>query len=251
MNKRLTKSEHKREVKKKKLKKRRKLHKKEVIQAEKEAVPPRRSPVFAFLLTGLTLFNFFPFSGKTVIPSALSERETAPAVLSASVTAPVKKAPAPTPAELKQAELKREVLAIVAGTPMEKMADDISKRNRTVAAYIVAIAMKESKFGVYSPKEADGTDCYNYWGYRGQENPTLSGYSCFASPSQAVKVVGDRIQSLVDQGVKTPSEMVVWKCGYTCDGFPAADVQSWISDVGINYYRLNTEKAGKQIADNE
>ena len=69
-------------------------------------------------------------------------------------------------------------MPIIKGTPMEKMSDYIVKRDKPVAAFLVGIAMKESKFGKYAPKK-DGADCFNYWGYRGKENTTKSGYSCF------------------------------------------------------------------------
>jgi len=121
---------------------------------------------------------------------------------------------------------------------MEKMADAISGRDRAVAAFLVGIAMKESKFGIYSPKK-NGRDCYNYWGYRGRENQTASGYSCFDSPEHAVKVVGDRIESLVKRGVKKPSQMTVWKCGSSCAGHSPESVSKWIADVNIHYYQLN------------
>lgn len=134
--------------------------------------------------------------------------------------------------------LRKEIEPIIKGTPMMAMLDDIANRNRAVAAFIVGIAMKESKFGIYSPKK-EGVECYNYWGYRGKENTTASGYSCFDSPSHAIRVVGSRIESIVMKGVKTPEQMISWKCGSTCDGHDPYSVTKWISDVAINYYRLN------------
>jgi hypothetical protein len=133
--------------------------------------------------------------------------------------------------------LHQNIVKIIKGTPMEKMTDEIAARDETVAAFIVGIAMKESKFGKYSPKK-DGKECYNYWGYRGKENTTKSGYSCFDSPKHAVKVVGDRIERIVKQGAKTPEEMISWKCGSTCAGHSPESVDKWIADVGINYYRI-------------
>lgn len=135
-------------------------------------------------------------------------------------------------------KLQNDIAKIVKNTPMEAMIDDIVQKDKPVAAFLVGIAMKESKFGIYSPKK-DGTDCYNYWGYRGKENPTKSGYSCFDSPKQAVDIVGKRIENIIAQGAKTPADMVIWKCGYSCAAFSEESVNKWIADVGINYYKLN------------
>lgn len=133
--------------------------------------------------------------------------------------------------------LYKQISKIVKNTPMEKMAYDIARRNETVAAFIVGIAMKESKFGKYSPKK-NGKECFNYWGYRGKENTTASGYSCFNSPSHAVKVVGNTIERIVKLGAKTPEQMISWKCGRSCAGHSPESVDKWIADVGINYYRI-------------
>jgi len=133
--------------------------------------------------------------------------------------------------------LHKNVSKIIKGTPMEKMTDAIANRDETTAAFIVGIAMKESKFGKYSPKK-EGRECYNYWGYRGKENTTKSGYSCFDSPDHAIKVVGDRISRIVKQGAQTPEQMISWKCGSTCAGHSPESVDKWIADVGINYYRI-------------
>jgi hypothetical protein len=139
------------------------------------------------------------------------------------------------------ADFTNEILAYVKGKPMEDMAPYIAKQPRIVAAFIVGIAMKESKFGTYSPHDANGNDCHNYWGYRGPENTTASGYSCFATPEAAVTAVGGRIARLVDGGRTNPAEMVVWKCGASCSWDDPANVRSWIADVGINFYKLNNK----------
>lgn len=143
--------------------------------------------------------------------------------------------------------LKNKIVSIVKNTPMERMVDAITERERSVAAYLVGIAMKESKFGIYSPKK-NGAECYNYWGYRGKENTTASGYSCFDSPEHAVKVVGDRIEAMVKRGARNPAEMISWKCGSTCAGHDPESVRKWIADVAINYYKINTTE---QIAKNK
>lgn len=142
--------------------------------------------------------------------------------------------------EEKQGEFSREILAYLKGKPMEDMTPYIAKQPRTVAAFLVGIAMKESKFGSFAPHDAEGRDCHNYWGYRGPENTTASGYSCFSTPEEAIRVVGNRIARLVNQGATNPEEMVVWKCGATCSWDNPENVRKWISDVGINFYKINS-----------
>jgi hypothetical protein len=132
-----------------------------------------------------------------------------------------------------------KIMALIAGRPMEKMIAYLTKRDKKVASYLVAIAKKESDWGKYSPKKS-GRDCYNYWGYKGGYNLTESGYSCFDSPEQAVQVVGDRIESLLAKNINTPERLVVWKCGRSCAGHDPAGVKKWISDVALYYGKLNS-----------
>lgn len=132
---------------------------------------------------------------------------------------------------------KYGVQGMVEGKPIEKMLPYISVRNKRIAAYLVAIAKKESDWGRYAPKK-DGRDCYNYWGYRGTFNQTDSGYSCFNSPRQAVRVVGDRIRELAQQDITSPEDMVVWKCGRTCATHSNAAVRKWINDVDYYYGKV-------------
>jgi len=139
------------------------------------------------------------------------------------------------------ADFTNEILTYVKGRPMEDMAPYIAKQPRIVAAFIVGISMKESKFGVYAPHDANGNDCHNYWGYRGPENTTASGYSCFATPEDAIQVIGRKINKLVAGGISNPAEMISWKCGSTCSWDDPANVRSWIADVGINFYKLNAK----------
>lgn len=141
-------------------------------------------------------------------------------------------------------ELQQQIAKIIKNAPMSAMVDEIAQKDRAVAAYLVGIAMKESKYGTYSPKK-NGADCYNYWGYRGKENTTKSGYSCFDSPAHAVSVVGGKIESMLKGGPRTPAQMISWKCGSTCAGHDPQSVTKWISDVSINYYLINP---GKQLA---
>jgi hypothetical protein len=134
-------------------------------------------------------------------------------------------------------KLEREIKKMVADHPIENMATYISRRDKSVAAYLIAIAKKESNWGIYSPKK-DGKECYNYWGYRGTYNQTNSGYSCFDTPKQAVQVVGERISELIDQDINTPRKMIVWKCGATCSGHDPASVEKWIQDVDWYYKKF-------------
>ena len=143
----------------------------------------------------------------------------------------------------KNMDFTQEILPYVKGKPMENMAPFIAKQPRIVAAFIVGIAMKESKFGVYAPHDAAGNDCHNYWGYRGPENTTASGYSCFTSPEHAIQVIGKKINKLVAGGISNPAEMISWKCGSSCASHGAENVRKWIADVGVNFYKLNTKQS--------
>ena len=137
---------------------------------------------------------------------------------------------------------ENEIDKMARGYPIEKMSLFIGRKDNKVAAFLVAIAKKESNWGEFSPKDA-GKECYNYWGYRGPENPTASGYSCFSSPKQAVDVVGGRIRELIAQKIDTPHEMVMWKCGPGCSRKESYSARKWVRDVGFYYNILNNKKA--------
>lgn len=137
----------------------------------------------------------------------------------------------------KDYDLKNAVEKIVANTPMAAMTESISGKSRTVAAFIVGIAMKESKFGVYSPR-VGGRDCFNYWGLKAGGKTTAGGYTCFSSPDEAVNIAGKTIEKMVSKGVRTPAQAISWKCGSSCAGHGAENVRKWISDVGVNFYKL-------------
>lgn len=131
-------------------------------------------------------------------------------------------------------------LKLVAGHPIEEMIPFISKRDKEVAYYLVAIAKKESDWGKHTPKK-EGKECYNFWGYRGKENMTKSGYSCFDSPEHAVTIVGNRIENLLSKKIDTPAKMVVWKCGRDCEAAGGqAAANKWISDVAHVYHKLQS-----------
>ena len=142
--------------------------------------------------------------------------------------------------EKKNDRIDPAIYAMVEGFPMEEMVPALSTRKKEVAAYLVAIAKKESNWGKHTPKK-NGQECYNFWGYRGKENTTDSGYSCFDSPEHAVEVVGNRIERLIDQKIDTPAKMVVWKCGRDCEAAGGqAAANKWIADVASYYNKLNS-----------
>lgn len=121
------------------------------------------------------------------------------------------------------------VRARVFGHPIERMVPELLATDRQVAVYLLAIAKKESNWGKISPQK-NGRTCFNYWGYRGSENPTDSGYSCFASRGEAVSIVGARIRELLDSGVDTPREFVVWKRGFLTRPLDVSE-EKWVNDV--------------------
>ena len=137
---------------------------------------------------------------------------------------------------LKQEEFEKEILKIIKGTPMEKMSSLIAKQDRTVSAFLVGIAKKESNFGKRVPV-LNGEDCFNYWGYRGiRDRMGSGGHTCFNSREDAIETVAGRLERLVKADVDTPQEMVLWKCGSACNSDPNA--QKWISDVNIYFSQL-------------
>jgi len=139
---------------------------------------------------------------------------------------------------LSEKEVKLQ--GLVGMYPISGMVAHIVKRDQAVASFLVAIAKKESNWGKHTPKKA-GQECYNFWGYRGKENTTDSGYSCFDSPEHAVQVVGDRIEKLIKQKINTPAKMVVWKCGRDCEAAGGqAAANKWIADVAHYYKKLNS-----------
>ena len=141
------------------------------------------------------------------------------------------------------ASLEHRVKILTKGFPLERMAPYISEQNEDTAAFIVGIAKKESNWGKRVPKR-EGKDCYNYWGYRGKgDNVTWDGYTCFGSPREAVRTIGKRIDTLVlEHNLDTPREMVVWKCGWNCEGHGSVNVEKWISDVEYYYWKMKKER---------
>ena len=134
------------------------------------------------------------------------------------------------------ATTKSRVETVARGYPIVAMSEYIARFDETTAGYLVAIAKKESNWGKRVPVSKDGHDCYNYWGFRDPDNTRGSGgHSCFASPEQAVRIVGKRVRELVHTYKRdTPRELVVWKCGSACDPSDVS-VEKWIQDVAWGY----------------
>lgn len=147
----------------------------------------------------------------------------------------------PTPVSVNpHAVLESDVREVVTGFPIEAMAPYIAKHNKTVAAFLVGIAKKESNWGKRIPVDSDGADCYNYWGYKGAgSRGTAMGHGCFGSPEEAIGIVGGRLDTFVlKYKFDTPEDLIVWKCGWNCDTHSKESVRKWISDVGIYFDKV-------------
>jgi len=140
---------------------------------------------------------------------------------------------------------QKKINNLVDGYPIKKMSPYISRKNKKVASFLIAIAKKESNWGRHAPKK-DGQECFNFWGYRGPENPTDSGYSCFDSPEHAVNVVGGRIADLVAEKIDTPKEMIMWKCGSTNCARSDHGAAKWIWDVRYYYQKIYPTAANQK-----
>lgn len=125
------------------------------------------------------------------------------------------------------------------GYPIERMLPYILEQDKEVAAYLMAIAKKESNWGKRVPV-LNGEDCFNYWGYRGiRESMGTGGHTCFNDPKDAVQTVAKRLKKLIqEENMTTAKDLVVWKCGYSCAGHGKSDVNKWISDVALYYDKL-------------
>ena len=176
-------------------------------------------------------------SGEKVISADLSK----PQVLGEEKTKQNTKEIVENLEKLEKKELEKKIKKMVKGYPIEKMVPYIMKKDKTVIAFLIGIAKKESNWGKRVPV-LNGQDCYNYWGYRGQRRLMGSGgHTCFNSRKDAVDAVAKRLDWLVNnRKLDTPSKMVVWKCGSSCaaTGGQAA-ARKWISDVNFYFKKLN------------
>ncbi len=132
----------------------------------------------------------------------------------------------------KEKEYFGKIENMVGKYPMAKMLPYLEKQDPITAAFLVAIAKKESNWGKVSPRSKDG-DCFNYWGFKDRRFKFVAGHSCFPSAEVAVETVGKRIDNLVAKGKNTPSKMVIWKCGSACASDKGAG--KWISDVNLYF----------------
>ncbi len=132
------------------------------------------------------------------------------------------------------------ITGLVTGYPIEAMIPGIAEQTKITSAFLVSIAKKESNWGKRVPRAADGTDCYNYWGYTGAGSRGVAmGHACFASPEEALSVVGKRIDYLVEEyDINTPEEFIVWKCGWNCAGHTPQSVRKWVRDVAYYYDKV-------------
>lgn len=140
----------------------------------------------------------------------------------------------------KPSALEVEIKNMVQGYPIEKMTPYILQQNPKTAMFMIAIAKKESAWGKRHPVLA-GQDCFNYWGFRlKSEKMGSGGHTCFNSPEEAVSVIANRIDELVEsEKIDTPKEMVIWKCGYNCQTRAKSESEiKWIKDVDYYYSKM-------------
>lgn len=150
--------------------------------------------------------------------------------------------------QIKKEDMEEEINKMVDGYPIKKMTPLIAQLDTRVAAFVIAIAKKESNWGKRVPV-LNGEDCFNYWGYRGiREKMGTGGHTCFDSPRDAVETVSRRINDLVQAEIDTPQEMVIWKCGSSCAGHSEYSVDKWISDVEMYFEKFDGMEAEKPQA---
>lgn len=147
--------------------------------------------------------------------------------------------------EAEKEEYRGQIEELVKGYPIEDMLPYILEKDRIVAAFLIGIGKKESNWGKRVPV-LDGQDCFNYWGYRGVRRLMgTGGHTCFNSRKDAVDTVALRIESLIySSKIDTPAKMIIWKCGYSCDGHSRESVKKWISDVDMYFKELNQAEGG-------
>jgi hypothetical protein len=145
--------------------------------------------------------------------------------------------------EAAEEEYQMKITGMVEGYPIEEMLPYIFEKDRTVAAFLVGIAKKESNWGKRVPV-LEGQDCFNYWGYRGVRRLMgTGGHTCFNSRKEAVDTVAKRIEKLVySQKLNTPEKMILWKCGFSCEGHSRESVKKWISDVSLYFSQLDNQE---------
>lgn len=188
----------------------------------------------------LTFGDINPERGKILVLIALIIFVTTVMIFSSVIDSLKPASAAPVIVE-KNAALKKEIAKLVQGYPIAKMTPYIAQQDPKTAAFLIAIAKKESNWGKRKPV-LNGKDCYNYWGFRLQaEDMGSGGHTCFDSPKEAVEAVASRIDEMVqEEKIDSPKEMIVWKCGYGClEENKTASEQKWISDVNMYYKKFS------------
>lgn len=139
-------------------------------------------------------------------------------------------------------QYEENIRSMVKGYPIEAMLPYIFEQDRMTAAFLIGIAKKESNWGKRVPV-LDDQDCFNYWGYRGIRRMMGSGgHTCFNSRKDAVETVATRLEKLIhSEKLDTPEKMIVWKCGFSCEGHSRESVRKWISDVDMYFSQLEEE----------
>lgn len=186
-------------------------------------IKPAKARILSVILAIIFLESFI------LIPRFFQHKVAQAEVLGVSVT----------PQPKKNANLEKEIDKMVKGYPIEDMVPYIASKDKQVAAFLVAIAKKESAWGKRRPV-LNGENCYNYWGFRlKSESMGSGGHTCFDNPKQAVDTVAARIEELVtDYDRDTASKMIVWKCGLSCASHDPDSVKKWISDVDYYYKQV-------------
>lgn len=137
---------------------------------------------------------------------------------------------------------EERVREMVKGYPIEHMLPYIFEQEQVVAAFLIGIGKKESNWGKRVPV-LEGQDCFNYWGYRGVRRLMgTGGHTCFNSRKDAVETVAKRLKTLIySEKLDTPEKMIIWKCGFSCEGHSRESVKKWISDVDMYFREIHDE----------
>jgi len=194
---------------------------KKIKRKNKKVISPARGAsapeyfLFGLIMAGVILFSFLCIQGSKQVQTSFSMVDYSKEKIA----------------------FEKKIQKLVKGYPIQKMSPYISRKNKRVASFLVAIAKKESNWGRHAPKK-EGKECFNYWGSLGIADPTASGSSCFVLPQHAVNVVGGRIAELVAEKIYTPKEMIVWKCGTASCVRRDRSAAKWIWDVGYYYKKI-------------
>lgn len=144
--------------------------------------------------------------------------------------------------QMAKEQYEANIRDMVKGYPIEAMLPYIFEQDRMTAAFLIGIAKKESNWGKRIPV-LESQDCFNYWGYRGIRRMMGSGgHTCFNSRKDAVETVATRLEKLIhSEKLDTPEKMIVWKCGFSCQGHSRESVKKWIADVDMYFSQLQEE----------